>query len=151
MATLTITFTSARTFAETVVYAWLAKKSQADAMTINEWLRRDREQFDIAAIIEDFERVQGDWLNAVVMQEIAVRYRYLKELAEPKPVIKFGCKRVKLNNGGYDSAGCYWGNGSPLYCAMAEDGSETYYVRALTRNIAKRTLESDYSGIKFLR
>ena len=40
--------------------------------------------------------------------------------------------RVRLNAGGYDTAGTYWGRGAPLWCAT---GTELYqqYVRASTR------------------
>lgn len=29
--------------------------------------------------------------------------------------MKFYLRRIRLNNGGYDALGCYWGVGAPLY------------------------------------
>lgn len=57
------------------------------------------------------------------------------------PSISFGGKiilrRVRLNSGGYDSGGAYWGLGAPLYYYENEDG-ECGYLRARTRDDAKR-------------
>lgn len=51
--------------------------------------------------------------------------------------------RVRLNSGGYDSGGAYWGTGTPLYCAAAfyagPDGEPERYqrfTRASTRDVA---------------
>lgn len=46
--------------------------------------------------------------------------------------------RVRLNSGGYDRGGAYWGNDQwdnnatafhPLYCAESDDGSVSLFVR----------------------
>lgn len=54
--------------------------------------------------------------------------------------------RVRINGGGYDSSGKYWGVGVPLYRAWNDDGEETY-VRAYTREKAKAC----FPGVKFYR
>ena len=50
--------------------------------------------------------------------------------------------RVRLNRGGYDDGGAYWGTGQPLYCAewtiSGEDGRK--FVRADNRFYAARKL-----------
>lgn len=56
--------------------------------------------------------------------------------------------RVRLNAGGYDSGGAYWGTGTPLYCAAAlyagPDGEPDVYqqfVRAASREAAAHALK----------
>ena len=48
--------------------------------------------------------------------------------------------RVKIDCRGYDSGGCYWGLGRPLYCAYSEDYSYIRYVRASSREEAAAKL-----------
>lgn len=61
---------------------------------------------------------------------------------------KFRLFRVKLNKGGYDDGGAYWGIGKPLWCAMSEhaiEGEDYYrdFVRASTRELAASLLGID--------
>lgn len=55
------------------------------------------------------------------------------------PTGKIRLFRVRLNAGGYDDGGAYWGGGQPLYCA---DDGECYFrfVRAWTRKEAAELL-----------
>jgi hypothetical protein len=63
---------------------------------------------------------------------------------------KFTLQRVRLNKGGYNSRGHYYGHGQPLYWYMSEDGKYDGYVRALTRVAAKQKLRADYGpAIRF--
>ena len=49
--------------------------------------------------------------------------------------------RVKLDSGGYDDGGAYWGIGQPLYCAYSDDYCEyCEYVRASSRSDAVNQL-----------
>jgi hypothetical protein len=43
--------------------------------------------------------------------------------------------RVRLDSGGYDQGGAYWGIGDPLYCAWNDEGEN--YIRASDRGQAK--------------
>ena len=43
--------------------------------------------------------------------------------------------RVRLDAGGYDPGGAYWGSGQPLYCAWNDEGE--VYLRAPSREAAK--------------
>jgi hypothetical protein len=52
--------------------------------------------------------------------------------------------RVRINKGGYDDGGAYWGIGQPLYCAT-DDQYYTQYVRALDRQSAA-LLVLDFCG-----
>lgn len=39
-------------------------------------------------------------------------------ICNPVPsTLRFKLFRVRLDNGGYDDGGAYWGTGAPLYCA----------------------------------
>lgn len=41
--------------------------------------------------------------------------------------------RVRLDSGGYDDGGAYWGAGRPLYCARDDAGAFRVFVRAMDR------------------
>jgi len=42
---------------------------------------------------------------------------------------RFHVRRVRLDSGGYDSGGAYWGIGAPLYHFESEDGAASGFVR----------------------
>jgi hypothetical protein len=50
--------------------------------------------------------------------------------------------RVRINAGGYDDGGAYWGIGEPLYCAEACIGENDYrqFTRACSRSAAAQKL-----------
>ena len=48
------------------------------------------------------------------------------------PTGKVRLFRVKLDSGGYDDGGAYWGLGERLYCAT-DDADFTHYLRAPDR------------------
>lgn len=74
---------------------------------------------------------------------------------------KFRLFKVRLNSGGYDDGGAYWGTGEPLYCADSEplycDESETdypnvrFFRRAKNRNTARALVLADYPNARFYR
>lgn len=43
--------------------------------------------------------------------------------------------RVRLDSGGYDDGGAYWGSGAALWCAIDDDGNRQF-VRAIHRERA---------------
>lgn len=55
---------------------------------------------------------------------------------EPRTVRLF---RVRLDRGGYDDGGAYWGHGAPIWCAMDNEGS-MQTVRAGSREAAALSL-----------
>lgn len=63
---------------------------------------------------------------------------------EPKD--KLTLRRVRLNRGGYDRRGRYWGVAEPLFCAE-DDGGGVVCVRAVNRTKAKE----QFPGFKFKR
>lgn len=71
--------------------------------------------------------------------------------------IKFSLYHIRLNSGGYDSTGSYWGIGLPLYFAQSDGECDTYsgkkeiefYLRAYNRSNAKGQILAEYPGAKF--
>ena len=59
---------------------------------------------------------------------------------------KISLTRVRLDQGGYDKGGAYWGTGTPLWCAEDPEGNIAY-LRAATREAAKSKLISDHKCI----
>lgn len=55
--------------------------------------------------------------------------------------------RVRLDSGGYDDGGAYWGLGAPLYCATCPEGGRQF-VRAKNRATAAALLNIDPSFLK---
>ena len=49
---------------------------------------------------------------------------------------KLYLQRLRLDSGGYDSGGAYWGLGEPMWVATDHE-DVTVFVRALTRTLAK--------------
>lgn len=58
--------------------------------------------------------------------------------------------RVRLDSGGYDKGGAYWGRGQPLFCAWDDDGTAAY-LRAPDREGAKRDVLARNPAVSFYR
>lgn len=56
--------------------------------------------------------------------------------------MKLYAERVRLNAGGYDSRGRYWGQGAPLYRVSDEDGNIDEHVRASSAADARRKVQA---------
>ncbi len=61
---------------------------------------------------------------------------------------KIYLKRVRLNQGGYDSNGTYFGTGSPLYWASSEDCEVDFMLRAADRADARDQVLAKYPTAK---
>lgn len=62
----------------------------------------------------------------------------------------FNLQRVRLDRGGYDSGGSYWGIGAPLY--TYGNGADWNYLRAQDRADAKAQIRAKLgAAIRFLR
>lgn len=55
--------------------------------------------------------------------------------------------RVRINSGGYDDGGAYWGIGEPLFCAIDGDGNRKF-VRAPSRFLAAVKLDIPVPALK---
>jgi hypothetical protein len=62
---------------------------------------------------------------------------------------KLRMARVRLDNGGYDNGGAYWGHGEPLYHVESENGEIDYFVRGYDRERAKREVRAKYPTARF--
>lgn len=49
--------------------------------------------------------------------------------------------RVRINSGGYDDGGAYWGISQPLYCAEGSATDDRQFVRACDREDAAKRLK----------
>lgn len=66
--------------------------------------------------------------------------------------MKFQLTRIRLNNGGYDCNGSYWGQGAPLYQFQSETDSDICgSLRAHTRAQAKAETRTKQSNARFYR
>lgn len=72
---------------------------------------------------------------------------------------KLTLRRVRLNSGGYDKNGTYFGQGAPLFWCANEDGSIDFMLRAGStswsyeqiREAAKEIVRKDYPKARFYR
>ncbi len=70
----------------------------------------------------------------------------------PAVSYKVSLQRIRLDRGGYDSGGAYWGIGQPLYWARVEGpaGFEMFF-RASSRDAAKAIVRERYPHARFYR
>jgi hypothetical protein len=59
-------------------------------------------------------------------------------------------RRIRLDAGGYDPGGAYWGIGQPLYWACDGDGNELFF-RTASRDQAKAHLRDTFGPLRFYR
>lgn len=64
--------------------------------------------------------------------------------------LKFTLQHVRLNSGGYDSGGAYWGIGPRLYWATNDKDIELFF-RASDRAAAKTYVRKRYPAATFYR
>jgi hypothetical protein len=57
---------------------------------------------------------------------------------------KLYCRKVRLDRGGYDPSGTYWGSYIPLYCVYDADGEVECYYRAWDRADALKKHRLEY-------
>lgn len=87
------------------------------------------------------ERIRADWTGEGIAADSPDLARLDSELARNRATLadaeramadsapRFQLRRVRLNSGGYDSGGAYWGHGGALYEAFTADGSEFMTLR----------------------
>lgn len=64
---------------------------------------------------------------------------------------RFYLQRMRLDSGGYDAGGAYWGLGAPLFRYQSEDGENTGHLRARHRAAAKTAVLQDFPQARFFR
>ena len=62
---------------------------------------------------------------------------------------RFYLRKVRLNNGGYDSGGAYWGVDEPLYRYESVDGEANGFLRARSREAAIAAIREEYPAASF--
>lgn len=71
------------------------------------------------------------------------------------PAGRLRLARVRLDSGGYDNGGAYWGHGQPLYRASGETKDFVFeqFVRADDRDDAKQQIREMFprEEVKFFR
>ena len=73
------------------------------------------------------------------------------ERLHPANEEKVRLSEVRLDRGGYDSGGAYWGIGEPLYWCRSDNGDVSTYIRAWDRETAKEKLLERNPNLKFWR
>ena len=68
--------------------------------------------------------------------------------APPEFADRIYLRRVRLDSGGYDKNGTYFGHDQPLYWAASEDGEIDFMLRASTREGARKQVLEKYSKAK---
>jgi hypothetical protein len=74
------------------------------------------------------------------------------------PTTKFNLVHIRLNNGGYDRGGAYWGIDKPLYYYHAyethpneKEVDISDFIRAYDREDAKTIIRHNYPNARFFR
>ena len=62
---------------------------------------------------------------------------------------RYYLQRVRLDSGGYDAGGAYWGIGQPLYRWSHENDDECSYLRANSRDDAKAQIRDVVPNARF--
>ncbi len=62
---------------------------------------------------------------------------------------KLYLRKIRLNAGGYDSNGTYFGHGSPLYWCSSADNEIDFMIRAPNRFEAEMNILQQYPKAKF--
>lgn len=70
----------------------------------------------------------------------------VNENAAPMHLVK-----IRIDSGGYDSGGAYWGIGDPVFYFEAHVTDIRGYVRARDRTAAKAEVRSIHPAAKFFR
>lgn len=67
--------------------------------------------------------------------------------------MKYSLGKVRLNTGGYDAYGAYYGHGLPIYRAIPENCNERDMLefRAVSRNAAKQHVKEIDPSATFYR
>lgn len=73
--------------------------------------------------------------------------------ADPGVSIKLHLTRMRIDAGGYDTGGAYWGIGDHMYCAEGETDTESarIFVRAKNRQDAKAKILRKLPNASFYR
>ncbi|QPC91487.1 hypothetical protein [Mesorhizobium sp. INR15] len=94
-----------------------------------------------------WQQAAADYRNRAA--EFRARIPAAKAMVAYAP--KVTMQRIRLDSGGYDPAGAYWGIGSPLYWAATDDGQLDETFRASSRDAAKAHVRKTIPQARFYR
>lgn len=94
------------------------------------------------------EHADADECEAEAQRLQAKAYALANTIQTP---IKVSLRKIRLDSGGYDSGGAYWGHGQPLYWAGSDCGTLDRFFRAATRDQAKAEIRKTYPNATFYR
>ena len=83
--------------------------------------------------------------------ELRALFKAATARAEPAVSPKITLRRVRLDSGGYDPQGAYYGIGKPLYWAADDSGEFDSTFRAADRAAAKAKVRQAYPHARFYR
>ena len=89
----------------------------------------------------------GDWKRGAPLGRPSILPAGNVVATSPKVTLQ----RVRLDSGGYDSCGAYWGIGQPLYWAATDDSALDITFRADNRAAAKEHVRGIISAARFYR
>ena len=87
---------------------------------------------------------QFDKVNSRYGAPMGRRENGYLETSDPRTVRLF---QVRLDSGGYDDGGAYWGHGGRLWCAIDDDGNRRF-IRAGSRERAALELGIPNTALK---
>lgn len=73
---------------------------------------------------------------------------------DPNPetvTARLSLRKVRLNSGGYDTNGTYFGHGEPLYWCADSKGDVDFMLRAHNRTTARQEVLKQYPNAKVKR
>lgn len=90
----------------------------------------------------------GAWMGDPKRGAAMGRETVFKEALCGDPYL-FHLRKIRLDSGGYDGGGAYWGLGQPLFGYTTADGSTKGYIRARYRDEAKQLIREDFPNASF--
>lgn len=92
---------------------------------------------------------RAEWIAGLEQKAAAMRAEIAALESSAGDAQRFYLQRVRLDSGGYDSGGAYWGIGSPLYRFESADGCLSGFLRARTREQAKAGVRDEHPRAEF--
>jgi hypothetical protein len=79
------------------------------------------------------------------------RRDYIEEALPRDTSARFNLETVRINQGGYDSGGAYWGTGMALWRAQEREGGTELFFRAPSRDAAKAKVRERFPNARFYK
>lgn len=93
----------------------------------------------------------GGWCGDPRRGAALGRPTVLPKTVSAETVGRLYLRRVRIDGGGYDPNGTYFGHGGPLYWCADADGTVDFMLRAHDREDAKVQVREEIPGARFWR